>query len=74
MTTNNPSLSRPTLPESVPARRPSLLRRFCFTLLRWQDRARERQQLDGMDPRMLRDMGMTPDDVSRELGKLYWRR
>ena len=74
MTTNNPSLSRPARPESVPARRPSLLWRFCFTLLRWQDRARERQQLEGMDPRMLRDMGMTPDDVSRELGKLYWRR
>ncbi len=80
---NNPTLSRP-LPdivdqgarvmESLPAERPSLLARFFITLLHWQDRARQRQHLAALDPRMLRDMGMTPDDVSRELGRAHWRR
>ena len=54
--------------------RPPLWWCFCSLLLRWQDRARERQLLQNLDPRMLRDMGMTPDDVARELGKLEWRR
>jgi uncharacterized protein YjiS (DUF1127 family) len=54
--------------------RPSLLSRFFVALLQWQDRARQRQHLAALDPRMLRDMGMTPDDVSRELARFHWRR
>lgn len=74
MSADNPGLSRPILSAPAAQRRPSLLLRLGSAVLRWQDRARERQQLAAMDPRMLRDMGMTPDDVSRELGKLHWRR
>ena len=83
MDTNNPSLPRP--PPYVPDRgspaaeirphaRISLLGRFLLALLQWQDRARQRQHLATLDPRMLRDMGMTPNDVARELGKMHWRR
>lgn len=74
MSTDNPSLTRPVPTVGADALRLPLWWRFCSALLRWQDRARERQALAAMDPRMLRDMGMTPDDVSRELGKLHWRR
>ena len=75
MSTNIPSLSRPLVPAAaVPAARPSLIRRIFGMLVQLQDRARERQHIAALDPRMLRDMGMTPDDVSRELGKLHWRR
>ncbi|BBK34329.1 uncharacterized protein YjiS (DUF1127 family) [Stella humosa] len=72
MTTNTPSLSRPVA-LGAPSPRPALLLRFLFALLRWQDQARQRQHLAALDPRMLRDMGMTPDEVSRQLGKVYWR-
>lgn len=83
MDTNNPSLPRPlayvpdrgpSAAEIRPPARISLLGRFLLALLQWQDRARQRQHLATLDPRMLRDMGMTPNDVARELGKMHWRR
>lgn len=42
-------------------------------LLNWTDRARQRHQLAQMDDRMLRDVGLSKTDVTRETAKLPWQ-
>lgn len=42
------------------------------TLLEWEERARQRRQLSELDNRMLKDVGLTRADVSRELEKPFW--
>ncbi|MGJ3260023.1 MAG: DUF1127 domain-containing protein [Rhodospirillales bacterium] len=39
----------------------------------WEARLRERQHLAQLDPRILDDMGMTPEDAARESAKPFWR-
>lgn len=34
--------------------------------------ASERRKLADLDPTMLRDMGLTPDDVARESSRPFW--
>lgn len=43
------------------------------TLYRWQKRVEERQQLASLDQRLLRDIGLDPLDVAREIGKPFWK-
>jgi uncharacterized protein YjiS (DUF1127 family) len=44
------------------------------TLVRsWVRRARERLQLARFDHRMLRDIGVTPNEAERECNKPFWR-
>jgi uncharacterized protein YjiS (DUF1127 family) len=44
-----------------------------LTVLRkWQVRLRERQELRDLDSRALRDIGVTVNEVDRELGKPFW--
>lgn len=42
-------------------------------LLTWRDRKRQRDLLAGLDARMLRDIGLTPDAQAREVTKPFWR-
>ncbi|MBI1244892.1 MAG: DUF1127 domain-containing protein [Alphaproteobacteria bacterium] len=39
----------------------------------WQDRARARARLEGLDDSALKDMGLSRADVSREIEKPFWR-
>jgi uncharacterized protein YjiS (DUF1127 family) len=39
----------------------------------WITRVRQRELLAGLDARMLRDIGLTPDAQARELTKPFWR-
>jgi uncharacterized protein YjiS (DUF1127 family) len=39
----------------------------------WQERARDRTRLEGLDDAALKDMGITRADVSREIDKPVWR-
>ncbi len=39
----------------------------------WQDRRRQRFTLARPDDRMLRDIGLTTDDVQHEISKPFWR-
>lgn len=39
----------------------------------WVTRIRQREILAGLDERMLRDIGLTPDAHARELTKPFWR-
>lgn len=43
------------------------------TLRRWRDRAQSRKSLAGLDPRMLRDIGISPSQLWHEAGKPFWR-
>ena len=42
-------------------------------LAEWYRRSRSRAELARFPPRMLRDIGITPDDRERECGKPFWR-
>jgi uncharacterized protein YjiS (DUF1127 family) len=45
-----------------------------LALLRlWRRRARERALLATLDERMLRDIGVEPSDVEREINRPFWR-
>ena len=39
----------------------------------WVTRVRQRELLAGLDARMLRDIGLTPDAHARELTKPFWK-
>ena len=41
--------------------------------LDWQSRAHRRRHLDTLDDHLLRDVGLTRDDIRRELDKPFWR-
>ena len=49
------------------------LARVWSILLTWQARAHERQALRTMEPRLLRDMGLSEADVLSEARKPFWR-
>jgi uncharacterized protein YjiS (DUF1127 family) len=42
-------------------------------LLIWQQRARDRRQLESLSDYMLRDIGLTHADVYAEASKPFWR-
>jgi uncharacterized protein YjiS (DUF1127 family) len=50
-----------------------LLTRALDVLALWQERNRMRHSLAKMDNRLLRDIGLTRDDVRLELRKPFWR-
>ena len=39
----------------------------------WQQRGRERRHLASLDERMLRDLGVSRSDATRESAKPFWR-
>jgi uncharacterized protein YjiS (DUF1127 family) len=43
------------------------------TIRLWRDRAQSRRDLASCDPRLLRDIGVSPIDAGREIGKPFWR-
>jgi uncharacterized protein YjiS (DUF1127 family) len=49
------------------------LRRAADLLLTWQQRARDRHQLQTLSDHMLRDIGLTRADVFAEASKPFWR-
>ena len=42
-------------------------------IVRWIDRARERQALASLNDRELRDIGITRAEAAREAGKPFWK-
>ncbi len=42
-------------------------------LLSWQERESQRRHLAGLEPRMLKDMGLSKADVDHESNKPFWR-
>ncbi|MER9868716.1 DUF1127 domain-containing protein [Mesorhizobium sp. M0136] len=67
-----------TILGAVPARRPFpfiVLRRLrrLRLLKRWYDRHLQRLDLAEIDDHLLRDLGLTPEDVRRECAKSFWQ-
>lgn len=56
--------------------RPTIIRRrlpWAIALLHtWQERTQQRQMLAALDDRMLRDIGLSRADVTRECHKPFW--
>lgn len=50
-----------------------VMRRLRTLLVRWCDRRLQRIDLAAADETMLRDLGLTREDVRRECGKSFWR-
>ena len=42
-------------------------------LLSWQERDSQRRHLAGLEPRMLKDMGLSQADIDHECTKPFWR-
>ncbi|MCP5368041.1 MAG: DUF1127 domain-containing protein [Hyphomicrobiales bacterium] len=42
------------------------------TLAEWQERARQRRQLQELDDHMLRDLGLSRADAQRESERPFW--
>jgi len=51
-----------------------LLGRAIDTVLRWQERIRGRKELERLDDRMLKDIGLNRIDALREADKPFWKR
>jgi uncharacterized protein YjiS (DUF1127 family) len=49
------------------------LARLGRTVALWRRRQRERAELARLDPRELRDIAVTPAEVSQEVRKPFWR-
>ena len=50
-----------------------LAARVVGLVLRWQERARGRRELQALDERMLKDIGLNRIDALREADKPFWR-
>ena len=50
-----------------------LLERAADLVLGWQERARQRRQLETLSDHMLRDIGLTRADVLAEATKRFWQ-
>jgi uncharacterized protein YjiS (DUF1127 family) len=70
--------------DTIPAAAPGASARFGGAVVRaakatvgllvaWQQRARERHALTGLDEHGLRDLGLTRVDVMVEMDKPFWR-
>ncbi|MBR0649305.1 DUF1127 domain-containing protein [Roseomonas terrae] len=46
---------------------------FVALLARALERRAQRAALAALEPRLLRDIGVTPDDAAQEAGKPFWR-
>ena len=51
----------------------SLFQGVFATLNTWQDRARERNHLAQLEPRLLKDIGLEAFDIRREIAKPFWQ-
>jgi uncharacterized protein YjiS (DUF1127 family) len=60
----------PALAGSSPS---GFLARLVGATFDWQERARQRWDLRGLDDRMLADIGVSRADVERECTKPFWR-
>jgi uncharacterized protein YjiS (DUF1127 family) len=49
------------------------MRRAVQLLQLWRERARQRRQLQCLNDRMLRDIGLTRADVFAEASKPFWQ-
>jgi uncharacterized protein YjiS (DUF1127 family) len=44
-----------------------------YLVANWLQRSRERQQLQTLDDHALSDLGLSRDQIAREVGKRFWQ-
>jgi uncharacterized protein YjiS (DUF1127 family) len=70
----NPAIIRLGAGTTTPHQyRGSRVGRSISLLLAWVDRSRQRHELDELDDRLLRDIGVTRDEARREAIKPFWQ-
>ena len=65
--------AEPGRPRSLAASLAGAARAMAEMALAWQERLRQRRHLDGLDDRLLKDIGLSRADVAREVDKPFWR-
>jgi len=60
-------------PNHVTGRATGLARQVARTLRLWRRRAREREALQQLSYRDMRDIGVTPADIAWEVSQPFWR-
>ncbi|NBO21440.1 MAG: DUF1127 domain-containing protein [Rhodobacteraceae bacterium] len=68
----SPALATQHLTETLPPLS-RLVVGFGLTLAAWELRRTTRTHLAQMDPHILRDIGLTPDQARSEAAKPFWR-
>jgi uncharacterized protein YjiS (DUF1127 family) len=66
-------LHPPATPNHAAGRVRSLGRRAASTFRLWRRRVRDRQALQQLSNRDMRDIGATPSDIDWELSQPFWR-
>ena len=62
-----------SLPKAGAPAAPSWIAAVLATLAAWRERWRQRRALAALDPRLLRDVGVTADEAAEESRKPFWR-
>ena len=70
-TSTHPALGFFTGRQLTPATAAAL--RVVGILAKWEERRRTRRGLGRLDPHLLKDVGLTPHDVAREMTRPMWR-
>ena len=65
--------SEPGQPADEPIRWRDVLAAVIDQLMTWQERARQRHQLQSLSDHMLHDIGLGRADVEAETSKPFWR-
>jgi uncharacterized protein YjiS (DUF1127 family) len=59
-------------PASLHRHDSSFVARVAALLLCWVERGRQRRALSALDDRLLRDIGVTPEEARRESTRPFW--
>lgn len=73
MQTQNCTHTIVTAKPALPAFFPSWIKRAARLLHEWSARSRQRRTLASLNDTALRDIGLTRDDVRREIAKPFWQ-
>lgn len=74
MNTRDVSINTPHYGAAPAGQRLALrIGRILDVLRVWHERARRRRELQEIPEHLLRDMGITREDVDREMDKPFWR-
>jgi len=69
----NPCVRKTFADRGVASSPLSIWHSFYNTMVLWNCRWQERQHLRDLDDHILKDIGLTPDEIWKEVRKPFWR-